>query len=176
MLVYELNNNMNLWYTPAERNPFTGDWTMRIILPMPMSQSEVIDLKEVDTHQTKVADLRMKIEDEVTTTEIAKTPENQEMTIGGLVMMTEEEKEIKCRLAKMRETKAIGMIGGIEIGREIEAGTGEGTEIEIGIDVTQRRVVPRIDTGMRDLAITRKEIAQDHDRGQEIRINPITDR
>ena len=163
-----------MWYTPAERNPFTGNRTMKIILRAPLrNQNEVRSPAEADIHQKKVVSLHTMIGGGEATIKIAKTPESHEMTIEGLVTKIEDEKGIESHPAEMKETKAIVMIEGIEI--ETGDETNEETEIEIETVVIQRTRVLKIDTEMKDQVITKKEIAQDRVRDLGIEVKQITD-
>ena len=157
-----------MWYTPAERNRFTGEVIMRIIRVRKMIIDEGTVAIEIVIRLTKVA--VMTIESSV----IIIT--GTEAEIAGIGMTTSA-KRLSDRL-KMRKvmiekgaTKIIiiGMTGGIVIA----TGT---TGIDVGIAATAMNGIddipemsgPKIDIGMSVRATTRRGIARDRGRDRGI--------
>lgn len=159
-----------MWYTPAERNRFTGEPITRIIRVRKMTIGEETAAIGVVIHLTKV--VAMTIEDNVTVIVVTEI----EVEIAGIVMMTNVKRpsdrpKMKKVTTKRGATKIIiiGTTGGIVIA----TGT-TGIDVEIvatavnGTGDTLGTTGRRIDTGMIVQAIIKREIARDQDRDRGI--------
>lgn len=155
-----------MWYTPAERNRFTGEAIMRIIRVRKTIIDEGTVAIGVVIRLTKVA--VMTIEGSV----IIIT--GTEAEIAGIGMTTSAKRpsdrlKTKKVMIERGATKIIiiGMTGGI-----VEVIATETTEIDAGIAATAMNGIddtpgttgPRIDIGMSVRATTRRGIARDRDR------------
>lgn len=158
-----------MWYTPAERNRFTGEPITRIIRVRKTITGEETVAIGVVIRLTRVA--VMTIESNVTLAVITGT----EAETGG-IGMTISGKRLSGRPRTTKMTTERGatriIITGMTGGIVIVTGT-IGTDAGIvaiamnGIGDTPGTTDPRIDIGTSVRAITRRGIARDRDRDRE---------
>lgn len=158
-----------MWYTPAERNHFTGEPSItRITRVRKTIISEGIAMIGVVIHPIKVA--ATTIEDNVIVTVVIETEVEivkVEMTIN--VKLLSDHPRMRRMMIEKGTTKIIiigGMTEGIVIATEMK-GTDVGIGTENGIGDIPGTIDQRIGTGTSARIITKKRIARGrgHDRG-----------
>lgn len=162
-----------MWYTPAERNRFTGELIMRTIRVRKtiINEATKANVVVVVTYLTKeVAVLHTMTGNNVTAvTEIAEIRKEVETTIGNHEMMTNESWSDRPRMKRTTIGRGVtriitGTTGGIVIARGIDAGIATGNEIAGIPETTGQRIVT--ETSVR--VITRRRIVRGRDRDREI--------
>jgi len=169
-----------VWYTPAERNRFTGEPITRIIRVQKTTTGEETAAIGVVIHPTKI--VVMMTESNVIIVVIAET-EARIGEAGTTIedrrgMMTSAKRpldrpEMRRMTTERRATRIIIIrtIRGIAIATGIGAETatiGTGTGTGIGIGDTLEMIGQRIGIGMNVRVITRKKIARDRGRDRGI--------
>lgn len=162
-----------MWYTPAERNRFTGEPITRTIQVRKTIISEETEANVVVVmYLTKaVVALHTTTESNVTAvTEIAGIRKRVGTTIGNRETMTSESRSDRPKMIRATtENEATKIIitettGGIAIARGIDAGTATGK----GIGDIPEMTGQRIDTETSVRVTTRRRIARDRGRDRGI--------